>query len=135
MYETKKLTLNIFEGRFSILRLEKDFEVPAWVYESSFFSITRTYEELSIVCQESNIPANVPANIRAERDWSCLKVEGLLDFGLTGILAGISRVLAENKVSIFAVSTYDTDYILVKERDLELSVRVLKDKGYEFKSP
>ncbi|AKB79131.1 hypothetical protein MSHOH_2648 [Methanosarcina horonobensis HB-1 = JCM 15518] len=109
--------------------------MPAWVYESSFFSITRTYEELSIVCQESNIPANVPANIRAERDWSCLKVEGLLDFGLTGILAGISRVLAENKVSIFAVSTYDTDYILVKERDLELSVRVLKDKGYEFKSP
>ena len=106
-----KLTLSILEGIFGIYRLKTGSEIPAWVYESSFFSITRTPEELSVVCQESSIPAHIPAGTQAERSWNCLKVEGPLDFGLTGILAGISRALDDNGVSIFAVSTYDTDYI------------------------
>lgn len=128
-----KLTLNILEGRFSFLRMETAYEVPAWIYESDFFSITRTPEELSIVCQENNIPANIPADIKTERGWSCLKIEGPLDFGLTGILAGISRILAEKRVSIFAISTYDTDYILVREKDLELAVEALTKEGYEIR--
>lgn len=127
-----KLILSILERRLVILRLEKGSEIPSWVYGSNFFSITRTPEELSIVCQERNIPANIPADIRAERDWSCLKVEGPLDFGLTGILAGISRILSENGVSIFAVSTYDTDYILVREADLENTKKALTRGGYEI---
>jgi uncharacterized protein len=105
-----KLTLIILEGTFGIFRLEKGSEVPAWVYGSSFFSITCTSEELSVVCQESSVPANIPVGTRAERSWNCLKVEGPLDFGLTGILAGISRTMAENGISIFAVSTYDTHF-------------------------
>lgn len=104
-----KLTLSILEGRFAILRLEKRSKIPSWVYGSDFFSVTRTTEELSIVCQESGIPANIPADIMAERGWSCLKIEGPLDLGLTGILAGISRVLAKAGISIFAISTYNTD--------------------------
>lgn len=129
----KKLTLSVLKGIFGVLRLEKGSEVPEWIYESNFFSITRTPEELSIVCQESSIPLNIPAGILTERDWSCLKVEGPLDFGLTGILAGISSILAENGVSIFAVSTYDTDYILVRETDLVRAVRALIEGGYEIR--
>ena len=131
-----KLTLSVLEGRFGVCRLVTGSEIPAWVYGSNFFSVTRTPEELSIVCQESSIPANIPANIpagfRVEKGWSCLKVEGPLDFGLTGILAGISRTLADNDISIFAVSTYDTDYILVREKDLECACKALEGAGYEI---
>lgn len=129
----KKLTLSILKGRFSILRLEKNSEMPAWIYENNFFSATRTPEELSIVCRESSIPENIPVDIRAERGWSCLKVEGPLDFGLTGILAGISRILAEKDISIFAISTYNTDYILVKERDLKRTTEALTQAGHEIR--
>lgn len=104
-----KPVLSILEGRFGIFRFEKESEVPAWVYGGNFFSITSISEKLSVVCQESSIPADIPAGTRAEKRWSCLKFEGPLDFGLTGILAGISRTLAENDVSLFAISTCNTD--------------------------
>jgi len=126
--DQKKLTLSILEGRFGICRLEKDSEIPSWAHGSNFFSIARTPEELSVVCQESSIPTD----IRAEKNWSCLKIEGPLDFGLTGILSGLSRVLAECRISIFVVSTYDTDYILVREKDLGSAVKALFDAGYTF---
>jgi len=128
-----KLTLSILKSMFGICRLDSGSEIPAWVYGGSFFSITKTSEELSFVCPESSLPVNIPEKVRAERGWSCLKVEGPLDFGLTGILAGISRVLADNDISIFAVSTYDTDYILVREKCLKLAVRALEETGYEVR--
>jgi hypothetical protein len=129
-----KLTLSIMDSMFGIFRMDSGSEVPPWAYGGSFFSITRTPEELSVVCQESSVPANIPEQVRAERGWKCLKVEGPLDFGLTGILAGISRVLAEHRVSIFALSTYDTDYILVREEDLQSAVRALVEEGYEIRN-
>jgi hypothetical protein len=104
------------------------------VYGGNFFSIKSTSKKLSVACQESSIPADIPAGTRAEKGWSCLKVEGPLDFGLTGILAGISRTLAENGVSLFAISTYDTDYILVRETDLEHAAGTLK-KEYGIQKP
>lgn len=128
-----KLTLSIMDSMFGIYRLDPGSEIPAWAYEGSFFSITRTPEELSVVCPESSIPANIPEKVRAERGWKCLKVEGPLDFGLTGILAGISRVLADHGISIFAVSTYDTDYILLRENDLKHAVRALEEADYEIR--
>jgi len=127
-----KLTLSILESMFGICRLDSGSEIPSWAYEGSFFSITKTPEELSVVCPESSIPANIPEKVRAERGWKCLKVEGPLDFGLTGILAGISRVLADNGISIFAVSTYDTDYILLRKNDLKSAIRTLEEAGYEI---
>ncbi|AKB19990.1 MULTISPECIES: ACT domain-containing protein [unclassified Methanosarcina] len=130
-----KLTLSILEGRFGVCKLETGSEIPAWVCGSSFYSITRTLEELSVVCQESSIPSNIPAGTQVERGWNCLKVEGPLDFELTGILAEISRTLADKGISIFAVSTYDTDYILVREKDLEYAVRALLKEGYEIQKP
>lgn len=128
-----KLTLSILKSMFGICRLDSGSEIPTWVYESSFFSITKTPEELSLVCPESSIPVNIPEKVRTEKGWSCLKVEGPLDFGLTGILAGISRVFADNDISVFAVSTYDTDYIFVREKCLKLAVRALEEAGYEVR--
>jgi uncharacterized protein len=134
--EQKKFTLSILESRFGICKLKENSEinpevhpeVPSWVHESNFFSITRTPEELSVVCQENRIPAD----IKAEKDWKCLKIEGPLDFELTGILAGVSRVLADCEIAIFVISTYDTDYILIREKDLESAVKVLLEAGYGF---
>ncbi|WP_440944936.1 ACT domain-containing protein [Methanosarcina sp. T3] len=128
-----KLTLSVLKSIFGICRLDSESEIPAWAYEGGFFSITRTPEELSLVCPESSIPANIPEKVRTERGWRCLKVEGPLDFGLTGILAGISRVLANNSISIFAVSTYDTDYILLREINLKRAIRALEEVGYEIR--
>jgi len=128
-----KLTLSIMDNVFGICKLDPGSEIPAWAYEGSFFSITRTPEELSVVCPESSIQANIPEKVR-EIGWKCLKVEGPLDFRLTGILAGISRVLADNGISIFAVSTYDTDYILLREKDLKHAIKALEEAGYEIRN-
>jgi hypothetical protein len=94
-----------------------------------FWSITRTEEELSVVCPE----AHVPPEVKRETGWRALKVEGPLDFSLTGILASLTAPLAEEKVSVFAVSTYDTDYLLVKGEQLEKAIRALREEGYEIK--
>jgi len=96
------------------------------IQESKFYQICRTDEELSIVC-ETHISM---ISKHEEKGWACIKVDGPLDFGLAGILAGISKVLAENNVSIFAISTYDTDYILVKHQSLDNSIKALRVNGY-----
>lgn len=123
-----KLTLSILDGRYSIHRFAPDSPIPASAAQSRFFSISRTDEELSIVC-ESTIDLKAP---QSENDWHIIGVVGPLDFSLTGILAGISAVLADVEVSIFALSTYDTDYILVRDDDLKEAKRALLQAGYQF---
>ncbi|WP_254388498.1 ACT domain-containing protein [Thermanaeromonas sp. C210] len=112
----------------AICRLDKDAPLPEWVQRSSFFSCTRTPSELSIVCPQKD----VPPNILCEKGWRCFKVEGPLDFSLTGVLASLVTPLAEERISIFAISTYDTDYLLVKEEQLDLAIRVLKQSGHHI---
>ncbi|WP_254171561.1 ACT domain-containing protein [Clostridioides difficile] len=92
-----------------------------------FYSITRTDDELSVVCLNNNIPSDV----KSEKEWRILKILGPLDFSLVGILSKLSSLLADNKISIFAISTYDTDYILVKEKDIENACKILSCNGYE----
>ncbi|MGB9929526.1 MAG: ACT domain-containing protein [Methanosarcina sp.] len=121
--------LNILKDSFGICKLEEKSEIPLWVYNSNFFSITRTSEELSIICQENKIPASVPA----EKNWRCLQVEGSLNFGLIGVIAEISRILANQKIGIFVLSTYNTDYIFVKEDELENAVKALLEADYVVK--
>lgn len=94
-----------------------------------FYFIGKTDEELSLVCKTESAPKNT---IERDDGWRGFRIVGELDFSLIGILSKISSVLAENKIGIFAVSTYNTDYILVKESSFDRAVRVLSDKGYHF---
>ncbi|OGY79061.1 MAG: amino acid-binding protein [Candidatus Kerfeldbacteria bacterium RIFCSPHIGHO2_02_FULL_42_14] len=118
---SSKLSLKVLPMKVGICRLEKEARIPDWAIVGGFFSVTRTDDELSVVCMEENIPEDV----KCEKGWRVFKVEGILDFSLTGILASIANPLAQAKISIFAVSTFDTDYILVKEDTLEEAVKVL----------
>jgi hypothetical protein len=125
-----KPPLSVLPGTFAVSRLPADSPVPAWALDQAFVSVTRTSDELSIVCAEEQ----VPMDITAERGWRALKVEGPLDFGLTGILAGLAAPLAAAGISIFAISTYDTDYLLVREERLEEAIDVLAGAGYRFRA-
>jgi len=124
------LKIQLLEGKYGVCRLDKNNTTPEWAQSGEFFSITRTADELSVVCAEEGIPDN----IKCEKDWRILKVEGPLDFSLTGVLASISAVLAGKKISIFAVSTYDTDYILIKNKDVNSAITALTNEGYEVTS-
>lgn len=122
------LTMKLLGESFAVCRLEANEPIPVWAGSGSFFSITRTAEELSVVCPQENVPAGV----KCEIGWKALKVEGPLDFSLIGILSSISTVLAESGISIFAISTYDTDYILVKDEKISEAMDVLSAKGYNI---
>lgn len=124
-----KLTLRLLKDTYGVCRFSKDNSIPAWALEGEFFSITKTDDELSIVCLEKNIQGNV----KCEKEWRILKILGPLDFSLIGILSKVSTVLAESSISIFAVSTYDTDYIMVKEKDVDNAINVLASKEYCIK--
>jgi hypothetical protein len=120
--------LSILTPRLSICRLESDNGLPAWLPTGGFLSITRTADELSIVCEERYVPDGV----QSERGWVGLKVQGPIDFSQVGVLASLAKPLAESGVSIFAISTYDTDYLLVRGRDLEQSVALLAAAGHKI---
>ncbi|MBU3169930.1 ACT domain-containing protein [Clostridium estertheticum] len=124
----KILTMKLLNEKFSVCRLNKNEQIPEWVKNSSFYSISKTSDELSIVCSQDIIPSN----IKCEKDWRILKVEGPLDFSLIGIISSISTILALKRISIFAVSTYDTDYILVKNKDIDNAILALSNERYEI---
>ena len=120
------MNLLILPETLAICRLEKDAAIPDWARTGSFVSITRTAEELSIVCPQ----IQVPAEVKREEGWRGIKVQGPLDFSLTGILASLTTPLAKGGISVFAISTYDTDYLLVKEENLEKTIEILVKKGH-----
>ena len=123
----KILTMKLLKERYGVCRLDKTELIPEWAQNSDFFSITRTSDELSIVCSQDDIPND----INCEKDWRILKIEGPLDFSLIGILASISTILAQKGISIFAISTYDTDYILVKNNDIDNAISALIKERYD----
>ena len=94
---------------------------------ADFYFIGKTDEELSLVCKTNDVP---PKTIERDDGWRGFRIQGVLDFSLIGILSRLSGILAENKIGIFAVSTYNTDYILVKEENYERALTVLVSKGY-----
>ncbi|MBU1205612.1 MAG: ACT domain-containing protein [Proteobacteria bacterium] len=112
----------------AICQVPKDVDVPQWALAASFYSITRTAEELSVVCPQTD----VPEGIKKDEGWRCLKVEGPLDFSATGILASLTMPLAKEEISVFAVSTYNTDYLLVKAQHLEKAVQILSQNGHRI---
>jgi len=120
------LTLTVLPDRYAICRLDADAPLPTWAVEGQFLSVTRTPDELSIVCLERNIPSDA----RCMDGWRVLKCEGPLDFTLTGIVASIAEPLADAGVAIFPIATHDTDYVLVKESQLEVAVNALSAYGH-----
>lgn len=123
-----KLTLAVLEGSYSVHRFAPDAPVPETVEQSRFYSVSRTDEELSIVC-EGRVDLAAP---RSETDWRIIKIVGPLNFSLTGILATIAELLASARISIFALSTFDTDYILIRGENLGRAREVLEKAGHRF---
>jgi len=119
------LKLRVLPHRLSICRLPAEAEVPAWALAAPFFSVTRTSDELSIVCPDEQVPAEVPA----ERGFSCLHVVGPLVFDAVGVMASLTTALASADISLFAISTFDTDYLLVRQADLPDAIDALREAG------
>lgn len=123
---TMQFTLS--PDRFAILRLDPKAAIPLEVLESrSFVNVTRTAEELSIVT-ESSIANNIES--KREDGWRLLKLEGPIPFETTGVAAEFTSILAERKISLFVISTFDTDYVLVKQHSLDAAVRTLHERGH-----
>ncbi|HEY7348986.1 MAG TPA: ACT domain-containing protein [Ktedonobacterales bacterium] len=123
-----KLTLSILPETFAVCRLEQQAGIPTWATKGSFYSITRTPEEVSIVCPQDDVPDDV----LAEKAWHCLKIEGPMNFSFTGVLASLARPLADAGVSIFALATYNTDYLLIKEQDMTRAALALTEEGHQI---
>jgi len=120
------LTLTLLSDRYAICRLDPNADVPSWSANGQFVSVSRTPDELSIVCPE----ANLPYGVTCESGWRILKCEGPLDYNLPGIIASLAEPLADAGVPIFPIATYDTDYILVKEQHLETAINALTGYGH-----
>lgn len=121
------LTLTLLPDRYAVCRLPPDAPVPAWFAPGPLSCLTHTRDELSLVVVQDGVPEEV----LAERGWRVLRVEGPLDFGLTGVLASIAGPLAHAGVPIFVVSTYDTDFVLVPGDKLGAARRAL-EVGFEL---
>jgi hypothetical protein len=123
-----KLTLKCLNDCFTVHRLPVNSEIPPQVFSAPIYFIAKTFDEVSIVLPQSV----VIDSDKAETDWQALQVVGPLDFSLTGILSNIATLLANEKISIFAISTFDTDYILVKKDALSSAINVLNANDYEI---
>lgn len=116
------LKLSVMPERLVVCRFEPSAPIPGWALQSSFFSLTRTTDELSIVCSLDVLPAELEAN----PVWRGFKLEGPFDFSQVGILLAVLVPLADAAIGIFAISTFDTDYVLVQEHDFERAAVILK---------
>jgi hypothetical protein len=121
--------LKVLQKKYSILKFQTDSALPDWIYLSDFYSITRTHEELSVVTEQPDPAAD---NITGSKDWRVLKIIGPLDFSMIGVIADISNILKDARVPIFTISTYNTDYILVRQKDLDVTIKALRDKNYNI---
>ena len=121
------LDLKVLHTDFSVCQFKHDEPVPAWAEGGEFLAITRTAAELSIVVDTGLVPSSV----HAEHGWRAFKVGGPLDFSLIGILASLATTLAEAEISIFAISTFNTDYLLVKAEKLDRAVDALRSAGHK----
>jgi hypothetical protein len=122
----RRFELTVLPGSFALVRLAADAPLPSWATQGDFFSVTRTREELSVVC----LTNQVPSEFAAEAGWRALKVHGPFALSEIGVLAALSSVLVHAKVSLFAISTFDTDYLLVSEKKLNTAIAALRSSGH-----
>lgn len=119
------MKLKAIEYDFTVCKLRDVFQVD---FNDEFCFLGKTDEEISLVCRSEKTPLNT---LEREDGWRAFRIEGILDFSLVGILSRISAVMAENEIGIFALSTYNTDYVLVKKHNFESAVNALRGAGYE----
>jgi hypothetical protein len=119
------MELKTIPYRFTVCKLMSVGDLPS---DADFCFTAKTDEEISLVCKTEDVPEKT---LVRDDGWKGFRIEGVLDFSLIGILSKISAILAENKVGIFAVSTYNTDYIFVKEENFDKAINALKDNGYD----
>jgi hypothetical protein len=119
------LTLITLADKFAVCKLDPQAPIPPWAALGSLVSITRTIDELSVVCPQNLVPGDVTC----EPDWRCVRVAGTIDFALIGVIASLVHPLATAGVSVFVLSTFNTDYLLVRSNDWERAVKVLRSAG------
>lgn len=120
------VALMLLEGSYGIARLDPADPTPGWAWGPGVVSVTRTPEEQSILCRD----ARIPPEVTAERAWRLLRVGGTLDFSMTGVVHGLAGPLADAGISVFVVSTYDTDYLAVRAATLDVATERLRRAGY-----
>jgi len=120
-------SLAVLPDLYAVCRLDAAEKIPAWAIAGGFYSVTRTRDELSVVCSQEVVPEGV----EALKGWRSLKVQGKLPFNLVGVLSALTSTLAQAGISIFAISTYDTDYLFIKAADMERAVAALRNAGHE----
>ena len=129
MGERQKLKFRrLTRSLYAVVRLAPDAAVPEWATKGEFTSVSRTSDELSIVCPIENLPAEVSSPHR----WACLKLEGPFPFSHTGVLLSFIEPLSLKRIPIFAISTYDTDYVLIQEEWADAAIGALQQAGHEL---
>jgi uncharacterized protein len=123
-----RLKFRWLKGPYAIVRLSPDAPIPQWATKGEFTSITRIPDELSIVCPTENLPPDAHSPHR----WICLKLEGPFPFELTGVLLSFIQPLSSNGIPIFAISTFDTDYVLIQEEFAGHALDILRQAGHEL---
>jgi hypothetical protein len=125
------LRFSLLSETFAICRLDPTTSIPEWALRpATFTSITRTSDELSIVCPENHIPPD----LKSDAGWICMKLEGPFPFSMTGVLASFINPLSSNRIPIFAVATFDTDYVLIKQEFWEAASAALESAGHKLTS-
>ncbi|CAF3217976.1 unnamed protein product [Rotaria socialis] len=127
MAKSTTLTLDLLKENFVICRLSPSSLLPSWAFTGPFCSITKTNDELSIITMDNN---QLPKDIQCERNWKCFKLRGPFPFDMTGVLISALNPLANADVGILAISTFDTDYVMVKDNNLQVAIDVLKQNGH-----
>lgn len=124
----RQLSLVVLDDTFAVCKLAPEAAIPAKVMTGGFSCVTRTSDELSLVCSESVVPEDV----MSERGWRGLRVDGSMAFTEIGVLASLVAQLAEAGISVFAISTFDTDYLFVKSQDWDESLALLQETGHKI---
>jgi uncharacterized protein len=126
MTNQRSFHLSLLPDQYVILKLAAKGEIPAWVMNGEFFSVTRSSEELSIVTAHEK----VPTQMRSESKWRALKVRGPFALSEVGVLAALAAPLSKAAISIFVISTYDTDYLLINEQQCDAAISALENEGH-----
>jgi hypothetical protein len=121
------MELTLLRRPLAVCRLDPESEIPEWARKGPFFSITRTPEEVSIVCDDAHVPAQIPA----ERDWRAYRLKGPIPFTAIGVLSALVAPLARSGISVFAISTFDTDYLLVRHADVKKATLALREDAHQ----